>query len=177
MHGVLERRIMDMHIVVQNRIMDLTDDTMGPNMTMADVWSTHAKTVALELTRSAFHICKQAGCKLPAKTVEVTTKRLEEAFRAEGEDRSRTLALGALVEKATQAWAAQFENMTTIAISEAQRQSQRLRQQSQGLRPHPEVEDIASRLAHMAVIHFRVWGENAYLQPGEVHHHGIEERE
>lgn len=167
LHSILETRIKDL----QSRIMDLTDGHMGPNETMAEMWSQHCSEIALELTNAAFSVCKRVGCVLPNSVIENTTRQLSLRFSEERLDGERARLLAGALERGAQAHAHVFQNMTTLAISDKQKRYHHARHanqhENQEWRQMPSVDDLARKLAHVAVIHLRVWAELVYLPEEE----------
>ncbi|KEF61783.1 uncharacterized protein A1O9_03353 [Exophiala aquamarina CBS 119918] len=163
LHPLLETRIKEL----QTRILDLTDGHMRPNQTMAEMWSQHDGEIALELTNAAFSVCKRVGCVLPASEVETTRKQLAFEFAEERQHARRAQLLAQALERGAQTYAHAFQSMTTLAISEAQKRDHHARHQpqheNQQWRQMPSLEDMARKLAHVAVIHMRVWWDLVYL--------------
>lgn len=167
--GVAEIRISEMHLVLQNRIMDLTDGTTEAGVTMPQVWLRHANAIALELANAAIRLCSHAGLAVPGPVVEGTTARLRMEFQREIHHPHHTTQVTRELEQKANNHGATFLSMTALSISRAQKQWQELRQQRQNLRTLPDVEDIARRLAHIAVIHYRVWADLVYSESQDGH--------
>ncbi|KAK5061320.1 hypothetical protein LTR84_007862 [Exophiala bonariae] len=163
LHPILGTRIKDL----QSRILDLTDGHMNPNETMAQMWSQHCGAIALELTNAAFSVCKRVGCFLPDSEIETTARNLQMQFDDERLNGCRAQEFATVLEGAAQAHAHVFDNMTTLNISEIQKRHHNIRQGSQHefqqWRQMPTEDDMARKLAHIAVIHMRVWADMVYL--------------
>jgi hypothetical protein len=177
LHSILELRIKDL----QTRILDLTDGHMGPNETMAEMWSQHCSEIALELANAAFSVCKRVGCVLPDSEIENTTKQLSLRFAEERSDTERARLLAETLERGAQAHAHVFQNMATLAISEKQKRYHHARYANQHAnqqwRQMPSVDDMARKLAHVAVIHLRVWAAMVYLTDEAEQEIGVEVKE
>ncbi|KIW96822.1 uncharacterized protein Z519_02213 [Cladophialophora bantiana CBS 173.52] len=164
--GISETRVKDMHMLLQNRIMDLTDGDLE-GTPMQDIWLRHANTVALELTRAAFLIWPGSTFPIPDSIVDKTTVRLVAQFEAEHQSQHHARAILHKLERATNDHTGNFQNMTVLAISQAQKQWQQARAARQKWRSLPEIEDIARRVAHIAAVHWRVWADLVYLESSE----------
>ncbi|KIX10629.1 uncharacterized protein Z518_01713 [Rhinocladiella mackenziei CBS 650.93] len=169
MHSTLQTRIIEMKLILQSRIMDLTDGNTGPNLTVPDIWLQHGSAIALELTRAAYHVYKRAEFSLPDAEVAKTTLHLMSEFESERHHGSRARALASELEQAAHEYASTFQGMSTLAISEAQKQWYQLRQQRQPWRNTPDLDDMARRLAHIAVIHWMVWADLVYSEHAVEH--------
>lgn len=177
LHPILGTRIKDL----QTRILDLTDGHMNPNETMAQMWSQHCGEIALELTNAALGVCKRTGCILPDWEIEATAKELWTQFENERLHGVGAKLLAGALERAAQEHARSFEQMTTLDISEMQKRHHHLRHGSQHeyqqWRQMPTVDDMARKLAHVAVVHMRVWADMVYLTGGGEQDMGIEVEE
>ncbi|KAK6373944.1 Protein SOSEKI 1 [Exophiala oligosperma] len=149
---------------LHNRLMDLTEGYVEPGTSISDVWDRHASAIGLELTRAASHACGRAT-QITEADVAKATDHLRDKFDSEQREHVRAEAIGFDIEKSALNTASEFQGMTTLAISEAQKQWQQIQQQnSQGGRIPFQIESIARMLAHMAVVNFRVWTELVYLE-------------
>ena len=173
MHSTLQARIMDGHQTVQSRIMDLTDGHTGQNMSVAQMWREHGTEIALELTRAAFSICKRVGRIIPDSEITDTTNELLAAFDEESKHGRRAQKLAEELESAAQGHARVFQNMTTLMISEKQKQWHHIRQQDKQWSSRSAIEDIARKLAHVGIIHMRVWWDIVYLPRQDEHEPGV----
>ncbi|OQV08218.1 hypothetical protein CLAIMM_12528 [Cladophialophora immunda] len=166
--GVLEARVLEMHMLLRNRIMDLTDGDLE-GTPMQEIWLRHAGAVALELTRAAFLIWPGSTFPIPDSMVSKTTIRLIAQFEEEDQLQHRARTLLRALEGATNEHTSQFQSGTILAISQAQKQWQQVRASRQQWRSLPEMEDIARRVAHIAVVHWRVWADLVYLASSDGH--------
>ncbi|KEF50936.1 uncharacterized protein A1O9_13016 [Exophiala aquamarina CBS 119918] len=177
LHPIPEARIREL----QTRILDLTDGHVCSNETMAAVWSRHVSEIAWELTNAIVGVCKRVGCFLPASGIETTRNQLASKFAEERRRGGRATLLAQTLEQGAQAYAHAFQSMTTLAISEAQKRDHYARRQPQHedrqWRQMPCLDDLARELAHVAVIHMRVWTDLAYLvdEAERVIYLGVEE--
>lgn len=163
LHPILETRIKDL----QNLILDLTDGHMNPDETMAQMWSQHCSEIAQELHNAASSVCKRVGCILPDSEIDTTGKQLWLSFAKERSDHIRAKLLQEALEGGAQRHARLFDKMTTLDISEKQKRHHLLRlgdqDENQQWRQMPTVDDMARKLAHVAVIHMRVWADLVYF--------------
>jgi len=177
LHPILETRIKEL----QTRILDLTDGHLRPGETMAEMWAQHDGEIALELTNAAFSVCKRVGCVLPDSDIETTREQLSATFLEERANTSRARHLAQTLENKAQAYAHRFQSMTTLAISEAQRRSANSQCQNQHenqqWRQMPCLDEIARSLAHVAVIHMRVWSDLVYFPDVALQEIGVEDKE
>jgi hypothetical protein len=151
------------------RILALVDEQHE----VGDPWQISISDVALELTRAACTACGYADYLIPDCLIHGTFLRLKRLFAGQDPEcaviwETFKVELGGRVMQHAQV----FNNMTVLAMSEAQRNWQKQREQEQALRqsslrPLPEVEDIARRIAHVGIIHWKIWAQLVYLDDGE----------
>ncbi|KIX93684.1 uncharacterized protein Z520_10590 [Fonsecaea multimorphosa CBS 102226] len=164
--GVLQTRVSEMHTLLRNRIMDLTDGDLD-GTPMEEIWLRHAGAVALELTRAAFLIWPGSTFLIPDSIVIKTTARLIAQFEGEHQNQHHASTILRVLEGATNDQMNKFQNMTILAISQAQKQWQQVRASRQQWRSLPETDDIARRVAHIATVHWRVWADLVYLESSD----------
>ncbi|KIW75587.1 hypothetical protein Z517_10329 [Fonsecaea pedrosoi CBS 271.37] len=174
--GALESRVSEMHTLLRNRIMDLTDGDLE-GTPMQEIWLRHAGAVALELARAAFLISSGSTFPIPDSIVSKTTARLVAQFEAEHHSQHRARTVVRVLESATNDHMNTFQPMTILAISQAQKQWQQSRVSTQPWRSLPEIEDIARRVAHIATVHWRVWADLVYLESPDGHEDSSDETE
>ncbi|KIW10196.1 hypothetical protein PV08_11157 [Exophiala spinifera] len=159
----LHNRAMDTRARLYSRLMDLTEGYVDPGTSISDMWYQHAGAIGLELVRAARHACGLAT-QIAEADIAKTTARLRNLFISEQRDHVRAATIGSDLEKSALKHAADFQGMTTLRISEAQKQWQQIQQQTcQGRIPF-QIESMARMLAHMAVVNFRVWTNLVYLE-------------
>ncbi|OCT54718.1 putative cAMP-mediated signaling protein Sok1 [Cladophialophora carrionii] len=158
--SMLETEVTEMHCLLRNRIMDITD---GNPEEVSQIWLQHTEAIAVELSRAASLVRLGPAVPLPSTTVAKTAQLLKRMFEYEHQHQHRARQLVRAVEQEAHAHATKFLNMTTLEISHAQKHWQQVRAQACRWRLLPEIEDIARRLAHIASIHWRVWAELVYL--------------
>jgi hypothetical protein len=136
-----------------SRLLDLTDGDSTPEDGLNAVWTCHTDALATELARE---ISAASGRSIGA-TFEDTRKRLflKEDMDHHVENFRRKLGTRVLYH------ANQFGRFQALRIYELQ-QNYRQTHQYQG-RHIPELEDVARRIAHIAVIHWRVWFDRYYI--------------
>lgn len=147
--------------------MDLTEGNMSSNMSVSDIWLEHGRAIALELLRAAFHACHRAETAISEQYVTQTTHQLLVKFRSERRTGVGAGEIASVLEQAAHRHARVFQNMTTLGVSEAQKVWHEHRKQKRSWRSMPDTDDMARTLAHMAVIHWKVWADLVYLAPPE----------
>lgn len=158
-----QTRIRQSRALLQNRILDLADGTVAPDKTISEAWFQNGRAIALELTRAAWGACDRSPSLLSDADFDMTAKVLLDRFRAEQQEPAEAREMGRVLEKMTNEYARRFHKMTTLAISENQRQWHQVQQQKQQWRNLPGIEDMARMLAHIAVVHWRVWADLVYV--------------
>ncbi|OAP56808.1 hypothetical protein AYL99_08920 [Fonsecaea erecta] len=174
--GVMEVRVSEMHMLLRNRIMDLTDGDLE-GTPMQEIWMRHASAVALELARAAILMWPGSTFAIPDAMVIKTTARLVAQFEAEHRNQHHARAVLRVLEGSTNDQMSKFQNMTILAISQAQKQWQQDRASRQQWRSLPEIEDIARRVAHIATVHWRVWADLVYLESSDGHGDFVKEND
>ncbi len=160
--------------LLHNRLMDLTEGNMGPDTFISEVWLRHATPIGVELTRAAFYACRPA-LPISEKDVAETTALLRERFDTEERDHAVAREIAGLLEKNAHKHAIEFQNMTSLNISQAQKQWHQVQQQKQQWRNLPHIDGMARMLAHIAVLNLRVWKNLVYLaQDGDILDGGID---
>ena len=145
---------------IQVRILAIVDEL--PDDT--DPWKTSSADVALEITRAA---CTSCGCPeaaIPDCVIQSTYHRLNALFCRQTAECA--LLWGSLQEElACRAihHAHNFNEMTPLAIFQAQQQWQQQQEQKTSFRPLPNIEDISRRLAHVGILHWKIWAVLVYL--------------
>lgn len=143
------------------RLMAIVDKDMARSR--GEMWQAQVEDLAMEITRAAYIVCGHAHYHIPDDDFEWTTICLQSAFASRYEffaDEMHTK-----LEQMTLHHASVFHEQSALQISEDQRQWQQTRQ-DKGLRG-ADTEDIARRVAHMGVLHWRVWAGLVYLSEGE----------
>lgn len=145
---------------LQSRVLAIVDEQPDD----ADPWKTSSADVALEITRAACISCGYSEVSIPNCVIECTCHRLCEFFCRQTSE--CTLLWGPLQEELTVRaihHAQIFNEMTPLAMSQAQQQWQQQHEQKTSFRPLPNIEDIARRLAHVGILHWKVWAKLTYL--------------
>jgi hypothetical protein len=129
----------------------------------SESWQALTEDVAVEITRAAYVDYGLEHCSIPDGDFECTTRDLRSAFS----DNFGLLAHGlhAKLEQMTLAHAAIFQERSPLQISEAQKLWQQSRHDKKFWRA--DVEDVARRVAHMAVLHWKIWAGLVYLEEEE----------
>ncbi|KAK7902891.1 Protein SOSEKI 1 [Exophiala xenobiotica] len=159
----MQNRLEETRSLLQNRLMDLTEGSMGPDTYISEMWLRHAHSIGLELTRAAFYACRPTP---PIPEIDVAkkiTELLKQKFSREASDHAVAREIAGRLEKNAHKHAMEFQNMTTLNISEAQKQWNQVQQQKQQWRNLPHIDGMARMLAHIAVLNMRVWKILVYL--------------
>jgi hypothetical protein len=126
-------------------------------------WQAQIEDVSMEITRAAYVECGLEHCPIPDDDFEGTTRDLERSFT----ENFGLLAieLHAKLEQTTFVHVATFQDRSPLQISEAQKHWQQSRHERKLWRA--DVEDVARRVAHVAVLHWKVWAGLVYLEGEE----------
>ena len=146
---------------LRGRLLTIADDEMAlPGFVP---WGEKIEDIAVEITRAAFVAAHYPHPpSIPAEAFDQTRFRLQEIF----EDRYNVSEEHLLMQlaKDTLRHADDFQKMSTLAISETQKQYQQSRQARENDLTLPDLENMARMLAHMGVLHWQVWRDLVYLQ-------------
>lgn len=150
---------------LQSRILDIVDEQTE----VGDPWQISSADVALEITRAAYEFCGHSQVVVPDCLIQSTLCRMNDlvsGHTSQGmfiwESLQDDLTFKAIHH------AQIFNDMTPLAVSNAQQQWQQRREQRTSFRPLPEIEDIARRVAHVGILHWKIWANLVYLDDGEV---------
>jgi hypothetical protein len=126
-------------------------------------WQAQITDVAMEITQAAYFERGLEPSMIPDDDFKCTTIRLKQAF----ENGFGLLAneLHAKLEERTFAHAAIFQRQSPLQISEAQKRWQQSRHDDKLWRAN--IEDVARRVAHIAVLHWKIWAGLVYLEGEE----------
>jgi T-complex protein 11 len=152
------------YIELQSRLLAIVDEQPDDG----DPWQTSLADVSLEITRAACTFCGHSEVAIPDCLIQSTFLRLNELLS--GQTPESTLIWESLQEQLTSRTihhAQVFNEMTPLAVSEAQQQWQQQQEQKTTFRPLPDVEDIARRLAHVGILHWKIWANLVYLDDAE----------
>ena len=149
------------YATLQRRITTIVED--DDSGTRNDSWQAQIEDVAMEITRAAYVECGHAHLPIPDDDFEFTTRHLERAISQSFS--SLANELHAKLEEMAFTHASVFQDQSPLQISEAQKHWQQSRQENELWRADPE--DIARRIAHIAVLHWRVWAALVYLKGDE----------
>lgn len=126
-------------------------------------WQAQIEDVAMEITRAAYADRGLQHCTIPGDDFEWTTTHLKGAF--ENEFGLLAKEFHAKLEARTFAYAAIFQKRSPLQISEAQKRWQQRRHENRLWRA--DLEDVARRVAHVAVLHWKIWAGLVYLEGEE----------
>jgi hypothetical protein len=148
-----------MHEELQNRLLAVTDGEPGKSVT--EIWHDQIDNLAVEVTTRAYMACSGSVSPI-AEVYDNTACKIQRDFNDKYGVLEEEL-LRKLEEESCQ-HASSFQNLSTREIAEAQREwQQQMRVESQ-LRQIPCLGDMARRLAHIGVLHWRIWSDLAYLE-------------
>lgn len=159
------------YTTLQMRLLTIADDEAAQPGVVP--WIEKFAEIATEITRAAFVVSSYPRSpSIPAEAFDHTEARLQVIFEncyAAAEAR----LLSQLGEE-TIRHAGIFQKMSTKDISEAQKQYQQNRQ-ARGELLLPDPENMARMLAHMGVIHWKVWRDLAYVPDADILRLGTDE--
>ncbi|ERF75474.1 hypothetical protein EPUS_07006 [Endocarpon pusillum Z07020] len=150
---------------LQSRILAIVDEQTE----VGDPWQISSASVALEITRAAYEFCGHSQVVVPDCLIQSTLCRMNDLVS--GHTSQGMFIWESLQEDLTFKaihHAQIFNDMTPLAVSNAQQQWQQRREQQTSFRPLPEVEDVARRVAHVGILHWKIWANLVYLDDGEV---------
>ena len=125
-----------------------------------ELWETQIEDVAMEMTQAAYIVCELGNYQIPDEDYECAIGFLKQAF-ADKYDLVAD-AFHARLERMTFDHCAIFQDKTPLQMSEDQKQWEQARNDNKTWRA--DAEDIARRVAHMSVLHWRVWAGLVYLR-------------
>lgn len=127
----------------------------------SESWQAQIEAVAMEITRAAYAECGLKHCTIPDEDFKSTTGYLRQAFTPKSYG-NLAYKLHMKLEQMTLAHASTFQEWSPLQISEAQKHWQQSRLDKSLWRA--DAEDVARRVAHIAVLHWNVWAELVYLE-------------
>lgn len=154
----------DTYAELQSRMLAIVDEQQEDG----DLWQISLPDVALEITRAACASCGQSQAIIPDFLIRSTLLRIRDLISGQQPETSFIwdTAREELTREAIH-HAQVFYDMTPLAISEAQQNWQQQQEQRTSFRPLPYAEDIARRLAHVGVLHWKIWANLVYLDDAE----------
>ncbi|KPI41428.1 Protein SOK1 [Cyphellophora attinorum] len=144
---------------------------------LSSLWADNASQLALEITRQAY---RAANLPIPDYMFAAAEKNLLQRFSLERQHHLWAKEIACRLERAVLHWCAVFHSMSPLEISDEQRRYQQQKasplslswastaQDANPADPEPglvafDIQDAARRLAHMTVLHWRVWKGLVYL--------------
>jgi T-complex protein 11 len=146
---------------LQSRILAIVDERLHEG----EPWQACSADVALEITRASCAISGHSQLVVPDWLIQCTRRRFDEMI-SEQSMQIWESTQEELTNRAIQN-AQIFNDMTPLAIADAQHQWQQQQERRPCFRPLPEVEDIARRVAHLGILHWKVWANLVYLKDDE----------
>lgn len=139
-----------------------------------DTWRTHIDSISLDITRQAFRAADRDDAAMIADLSPHVHRVLLKAFDSESKEQTQAHLLTSQLQRAVLDQTALFDPLSPLEISEQQKNFQQQQQQARPSsgggdpqrRAAPDLEDISRRLAHISIIHWRVWRSLAYLDYG-----------
>jgi hypothetical protein len=136
----------------------------GDSESRNESWQAQIEDIAMEITYAAHAEPARQHCTIPGHDdIERTTKHLRLEF--ETSFASKDNRFHAELEERTFAHAAIFQKQSPLQISEAQKRWQQSRHDEKRWRA--DIEDVARRVAHIAVLHWKIWAGLVYLEGEE----------
>ena len=149
------------YLTLQGRLMTIADDEPAQHTFVP--WGEKLEEMAVEITRAAFVAAHfPLPPRIPAEAFDRTRCRLQKLI----DDCYTLLEEQLLMHLTTETirHADDFQKMSTLAMSETQKQYQLSRQSRGDNMTLPDLENTARMLAHMGVLHWQVWRDLAYMQ-------------
>lgn len=149
---------------LQARILAIVDERLYEG----EPWQACSADVALEITRAAWAISGHSQMAVPDRLIQCTRQRFDSTIS--GQTAQSVQIWESVQEDLTNRairHAQIFNDMTPLAIADAQHQWQQLQERKPCLRPLAEVEDISRRVAHLGILHWKIWANLVYLKDGE----------
>ena len=138
------------------RLLDLTDGECSHAAGSNAIWDAHLDAISAEVTRAIYATSDPSACQIPATAFTRCHSHISTRF----EQIAHLLQdIAAELERRVLRHASIFQQLSALQISELQQQHQQSRLNAAPGRHVPDMDDIARRLAHIVVIHWRVWGE------------------
>ena len=129
----------------------------------SESWQVQIEAVAMEITRAAYVECGFKHYMIPDDDFKSTTEYLRQAFTPKSYG-NLACKLHVKLEQMTLTHASIFQEWSPLQISEAQKHWQQSQLDKSLWRA--DAEDVARRVAHIAVLHWNVWAELVYLEGG-----------
>ena len=142
------------------RLLDLTDGESGHEAGSSAIWSSNLDAISVEVTRVCFSML-QSQTTISAADVAITKKELGVHFATQLQP--GLLSTAGQLQSKVENYINHFRTLSALQISDSQQQYQHWRQTQLRGRHVPDLEDIARRIAHIAVIHWWVWKDLAYV--------------
>ena len=152
--------ISHIHRKLESRLLDLIHSDSFIESGTSDAWQHEVDAIALEITSSAYAFALQAGASAPDHTFAGSLERVRTVLKRDWATRRPAGALKTELVKLSLQHVSAFSSLSSLAISQAQQCH--LQTTSQQLQRLTTLDDVARRLAHITVIHWRVWGDLAY---------------
>ena len=144
---------------LKTRLLDLTDGECTHAAGSDAIWNTHLDALSAEITRATYAALRPSTVSIPATAFARDNRNLSAQFhQVEGRLDKFAEGLQEMVLKHTSS----FQQLSALQISEMQQHHQQSRQNGACGRHVPDIDDIARRLAHMTVIHWRVWYDSYF---------------
>jgi len=147
---------------LRGRILDLTD--VESTQSVPEIWLDHVDVLAVEITRAAAAIAGRGKRSITDIEFRNTESQLRMIFTQEQTIHGKASILAKSIEEEAVRLGRIWWEKSPFEMSETQRQWQLTRQNKNGPRRiMPDLTDIARRLAHTGVVHWKVWANLAYL--------------
>ena len=155
----------EIFIDLQVRILAIVDEQADSE----DPWETSSADVALEVTRAAYTFCGSSEVRVRDSVIQRAHFRLN-GLRSGGRPECARIKDNLQAELTVKAihYAQVFNDKAPLEMSKAQQQWRQQRERNTSLSPLPEIEDVARRIAHVGIIHWKIWANLVYLDDAGV---------
>ena len=147
----------------QSRLCSILGDSLKPSDYVEKIWQSSTDTIALELVRALYVVQGRSITAISPTEVAEVEHRLSQLFQGQYSELYDRLVnnIHEQLEKSIMAHAEKFQNLSTFAIAESQRKRKtEPSKHTRGLQP--DVDDIAKRIAHIAVLNWGVYADIVY---------------
>ena len=157
-----------------SRISDLLDGDHDHDNAV-DIWRAQIDSIALDIARQAFCAVDRDDSALNADLFSQVRRVLLKSFDTESAEQTQAHLLMSQLQRTVLDQTALFDPLSPLEISEQQKHYQQARPGgSHHRRAAPDLDDISRRLAHITIIHWRVWRNLAYLDHDFCIAYGVE---
>lgn len=148
---------------LQSRLCSILGESLKSADYVEKIWQSSTDTIALELVRALYVVQGRSITAISHTEVAEVEQRLSQLFQGQYTELYDRLVnnIHEQLERLTMAHAEKFQNLSTFAIAESQRK-RRTQQNKHGRGLQPDADDIAKRMAHIAVLNWGVYADIVY---------------